>query len=138
MADRPRSTRSAGRRIDVEVLRRRVAFLEGDDRVLATAVLEYGLSVAAVARLTARSRSGLTRRLGRIVRRLADDTYSRCSTPTAAFSPAELEILRAHFLQGKSAKEITRQRAVSYYRVLRTIRRARAAGQGGMARPMRF
>jgi hypothetical protein len=125
VADRQRSTRTGGRRIDVEVLRRRVAFLDGEDRALATAVLERGVSVSALAGLMATSRSALSRRVARILGRLGDDTYSICSAPAAGFTAAELAILRAHFVNGQSASEIARKRPVSYYRVLRTIRRAR-------------
>ncbi len=126
-----------GRRELAERLILRTGLLADEDRVLMTLYLEDGHSFAEIAQLTGASATTVSRRIRKIVRRLADETYQRCRRPQPAFDPAELAIIRDHCVRGLSGKEISRRHGISYYRVRAIIHRARLFAEAARRRERR-
>jgi hypothetical protein len=118
--------RRPARRAAVEVLRGQLPWLDPEDRVLLKTYLEAGSSFDEIARLTGVNRSSVCRRVHRLIRRLQDETYLRCQADGVSFNPAELAVIRDHFVRGLSLKRISRDRRLGYYRVRAIVRKARA------------
>jgi hypothetical protein len=126
----------------MEVLRSRVAWLDGAEQALLTMYLESGSSMGQIARLTGLRRSTIARRIRKIIARLCDETYVVCLRQRGQFSEHELAIIKDHFVRGLSVRLIVDSRRVTPYRVRVTIRRARRllaeqepvpeAGRGGL------
>ena len=122
----------------MEVLLMRAQLLGCDDRALITAFLVGEVSLYQLGRLSGSSTSTIARRVRRIIRRLADETYSLCRKNRRRFNEQELEIIRDHFVRGLSMRRISEDRRLCYYRVCVTVKKARrvarpvkVAGQGG-------
>jgi DNA-directed RNA polymerase specialized sigma24 family protein len=115
------------RREVAEIWRDRVDLLGTEDRVLLKAYLEAQSSFDEMARLTGRDRSSMCRRIHRILRRLADETYDRCQG--GRFSAEELTVIRDHFVRGLRLTQICRGHHLGYRRVRTLIARARTFAQ---------
>ena len=108
-----------------ETLTQRIPLLAGEDRVLMSLYLDDGHSFGQIARLIGASPTTIARRVRRIARHLADETYPLCLAQKSAFSRLELAIVRDHFVRGHTCSQISRQRRLTYYRVRTTIHKAR-------------
>jgi len=109
----------------VEVLRVRAHLLAGRDRALLEMYLEHGNSFRQIGRLMGLSPANVGRRVRRIVRRLADDTYEICLGNHDEFNGRELTLIRDYFVCGLSKACISRNRAVTLYRVRAILQKAR-------------
>jgi hypothetical protein len=116
---------TARQRRSIEVLRSRAHLLAGDDRTLVEMYLEHANTFEQIARLTGRDATSVARRIRRITRRLADDTYVLCQRDRKNFSNSELAIVRDFLIRGLPRRKICRNRKVTLYRVKTTIRKAR-------------
>jgi hypothetical protein len=116
---------TADHREGIEILRSRVTLLDGDDRLLVQMYLEHGNTFQQIAQLTGRDATSIARRIRRITRRLADDTYLLCRGTRNRFSSSELGIVRDYLVCGLPQRDICRDRQVTLYRVKATIRKAR-------------
>jgi hypothetical protein len=108
-----------------DVLRIRLPLLAGADRALMTLYLDSGHSFRQLARVTGASPTTVARKIRRIARRLADETYPRCLRSRSQFTVLELHVVRDHFVRGFSCGRISRHRNLSYYRVRATVLKAR-------------
>jgi len=108
-----------------DILRLRLGLLVGEDRALMTLHLDSGHSFQQLSRLTGASPTTVARKIRRIARRLADETYPLCLRNKSEFSVLELHIVRDHFVRGLSCGRIRRNRNLSYYRVRTTVLKAR-------------
>jgi len=109
----------------VEVLRMRAHLLAGKDRAVLEMYLEHGDSLRQIGRLMGRSPANVGRRVRRITRRLADDTYEICLGNRNDFNGRELAVIKDYFVCGLSQRRISRSRCVTLYRVKTTLQRAR-------------
>jgi DNA-binding Lrp family transcriptional regulator len=87
--------------------------------------LEHGNSFRQIGRLMGLSPANVGRRVRRIVRRLTDDTYEICLGNHNEFNGRELSLIRDYFVCGLSKTRISRNRAVTLYRVKTTLQKAR-------------
>jgi len=108
-----------------ERLRLRLGLLAGPDRALMTMYLDAGHSYRQLARLTGSSPTTVARKIHRIARRLADETYPLCLRCRSEFSILELHIIKDHFVRGLSCSRISRTRNLSTYRVRAAIGKAK-------------
>jgi hypothetical protein len=117
--------RTTTRRDGVETLWARLDLLGEEDKALLEIYLEANASLEALARLAGTSRSAMCRRIHRLIRRLSDPTYARCATAPGTFSPAELAVLRDHFVRGLPLTRICRNQRLVYYRARALVLKAR-------------
>jgi hypothetical protein len=117
--------RRAARRGGVERLRERLDLLEREDRVLLKMHLEAGSSFDEIARVAGTDRSTVCRRIHRMIRRLGDETYTRCTRDRTSFSAGELAVVRDRFVRGLSLARIGRDHHLCYYRVRAIVQKAR-------------
>ena len=108
----------------VEIWRERLELLGVEDRVLLKTYWEGQSSFDEIARLLGLSRSTVCRRIHRMLRRLADETYDRCQQ--GPFGEAELAVIRDHFLRGHSLRRVCRDHDLGYCRARGIVQRARA------------
>jgi hypothetical protein len=109
----------------VETLQMRAHLLAGTDRALVEMYLERGNSLRQIGRLMGLSPSNVGRRIRRITRRLADDTYEICLGNREDFNGRELALIKDFFVRGLSAAHISRNHSVTLYRVRVTLHKAR-------------
>lgn len=109
----------------VEVLRMRAHLLAGKDRAVLEMVLEHGDSLRQIGRLMGLSPANVGRRVRRITRRLADDTYEICLGNHDDFNGRELALIKDCFVRGLSQRCISRNRCVTLYHVKTTLQKAR-------------
>jgi DNA-directed RNA polymerase specialized sigma24 family protein len=124
------------RRVAVERLRANWGLLDPEERLLLKLHLEAGGSLEEIARVMGRHPSTVCRRIQRMIRRLCDETYDRCAVAGASFGPAELAVVRDHFVRGLSLARICRDHHLCYYRVHAIVQKARRH-TGTAARPAR-
>ena len=122
----PPACATSHERTFTETLIQRIPLLAGEDRVLISLYLDDGHSFGQIARLIGASPTTIARRIRRIVRQLADETYPLCLAQKSAFSRVELAIVRDHFVRGRTCSQISRRRRLTYYRVRTTIHKAKA------------
>jgi len=113
------------RREAVEVLRMRAHLLAAEDRAMLEMYLEHGNSFRQIGRLMGLDSRNVSRRIRRITRRLADDTYSICLGNHEEFNGREMALIKDYFIHGLTEKGISRKRAVTLYGVRATLRKAR-------------
>jgi hypothetical protein len=118
----PEAARARG---EIEVLRMRAHLLAGEDRALVAMYLEHGSSLRQIARLMGLTHQNVGRRIRRILRRLADDTYGICLGNRDEFNGRELSLLKDYLVDGVPAARISRHRGVTPYRVKVTLEKAR-------------
>jgi len=99
--------------------------LAGEDRVLVALYLDDGHSFGQIARLAGACPTTIARRIRRIARQLADETYPLCLANKSEFNRSEMAIIRDHFVRGRTFTQISRSRGITYYRVRTTILKAR-------------
>jgi len=118
----------------IEILRMRAHLLAGRDRVLLEMYLERGNSLRQIGRLMGLSPCNVGRRIRRIARRLADDTYEICLGNHDDFNGREMALIKDFFIRGLSAAHISQNHGITLYRVKATLRKARryaASTKGG-------
>ncbi len=108
-----------------DTLRLRLGLLAGPDRALMTMYLDAGHSFRQLARLPGSSPTTVARKIQRIARRLADETYPLCLRCRSEFTLLELHIIKDHFVRGLSCSRISRNRNLSTYRVRAAIGKAK-------------
>ncbi len=116
-----------------ELLRTRAELLAGEERALVTMYLDGHSSFRQLARLAGTRPSTVGRRIRRILRRLADETYPLCLHNRRRFTESELTIIRDHFVRGLSVRRIMAVRQLRRYRVRATIAQARAFTRAAQA-----
>jgi predicted DNA-binding protein YlxM (UPF0122 family) len=107
----------------IDLLRRRVSLLAGEDRLLMTMYLENGNSFRQMARLAGVSESSIGRRVRKIAKRLTNGAYITCLRNRDKFTGGEMATARDYFLQGLSIKKIATKRYLTYYRVQETLKK---------------
>ncbi len=127
--------RGPAQRETMELLRSRIDLLTGTDRTLVMMYLENGNSVRQIAELAGLQTSTVARRIHRIVERLHDETFLLCLKQRDCFSEIELAIVKDYFVLGLSARRISSNRNVSYYRARAAIRKARQLASAPCAAP---
>ncbi len=127
--------RGPARRETIELLRSRIDLLTGTDRTLVMMYLEHGNSVRQIAELAGLQTSTVARRIHRIVERLHDETFLLCLKQRDFFNELELAIVKDYFVLGLSARRISSNRNVSYYRARAAIRKARRLASTPCAAP---
>ncbi len=113
----------------VDLLRRQADWLIGVDRTLLTLYIQAGCSFQQLGRLTGMNRSSISRRIGKILRRLSDRTYLACLASRDRFSDQEMDVLRDHLIRGLSLARIARDSGLRYYRVRAIVDKARDLSQ---------
>lgn len=127
--------RGPAERETMELLRSRIDLLTGTNRTLVMMYLEHGNSLRQIAELAGLQTSTVARRIRRIVERLHDETFLLCLKQRDSFSELELAIVKDYFVLGLSARRISSNRNVSYYRVRAAIRKARHLASAPRASP---
>lgn len=110
-------------RNQIELLRRRVNLLVGEDRLLMTMYLDNGNSFRQLARLAGVKEARIARRIHKITKRLTEGEYIHCLRNRDKFSQAELNIAKDYFLLGLSINKITCKQRCTYYRVRKTLKK---------------
>lgn len=110
-------------RDEVELLRRRMELLKGEDRVLLTMYLENSNSFRQMSRLSGISDTSIARRINRIMNRLIDGRYIICLRSESQLTWEELAVAKQHFLMGYSMRKIAARRRCSYYRIRKIMRK---------------
>jgi len=113
------------RREGLERLRGKLELLDREDRLLLKMHLEAGSSFEEIAGVAGTDRSTACRRIHRMIRRLGDETYTRCARDRTLFGAAELAVVRDRFVRGLSLARIGRDHHLCYYRVRAIVRKAR-------------
>ncbi len=127
--------RGPAERETMELLRSRIDLLTGTNRTLVMMYLEHGNSLRQIAELAGLQTSTVARRIRRIVERLHDETFLLCLKQRDSFSELELAIVKDYFVLGLSARRISSNRNVSYYRARAAIRKARHLASAPRASP---
>jgi DNA-binding CsgD family transcriptional regulator len=116
---------TAEHRGSIEVLRTRAHLLADRDRALLEMYLEHGNSLRQIGRVMGLTPMTVGRRIRRILRRLADNTYEICLGNHDDFNGRELALIKDYFVRGSSERSVSRHRGVTIYRVKTTIQKAR-------------
>lgn len=111
------SDKSSGNRELSEVIRRRLYWLSGRDRLLLEMVYEKGSSRRQIASLLKLPVSSLSRRIEKLTDRLLNRDYSICLLYRGQLSALQIHIARDWFVRGVSRKAIARRYRISLYRV---------------------
>ena len=115
----------------MDMLRRRVSLLVGEDRLLMTMYIENGNSFRQMAHLAGINEACIARRIRRIAKRLIDGEYIACLRSRDKSNKAEMAIAKDYFLTGLSIKKIAGKRGVTYYHVREIIKRVRRLVRDG-------
>jgi hypothetical protein len=121
----------------IEILRRRVNLLVGQDRLLMTMYLDNSNSIRQMARLAGVTEARIKRRIRKITKRLIDGEYVRCLRSRDKLSRAELKIAKDYFLLGLSIRKIGLKRGCTYYQARKAIIKIRQLikeGEGSTAK----
>ena len=107
----------------IDLLRRRVSLLAGEDRLLMTMYLENGNSFRQMARLAGVNETTIAKRIYKITKRLVGGGYITCLRNRDKFTSDEMATARDYFLQGLSIKKMAERRDLTYYRVRKTLKK---------------
>ena len=110
-------------RDEIDLLRGRLNFLNGKDKVLMTMYLENGNSFRQIARLTGISDTSIARRINRLTKRLLDNQYIICLRNRDKFTREQMNIAKDYFLTGLSIRKIAIKRDRSFYHVRETMKK---------------
>lgn len=110
-------------RDEIDLLRGRLNFLSGKDKVLMTMYLENGNSFRQIARLTGISDTSIARRINRLTKRLLDNQYIICLRNRDKFTREQMNIAKDYFLTGLSIRKIAIKRHRSFYHVRETMKK---------------
>ncbi len=99
----------------VELLRMRSYLLGVQDRAMVEMVFRGGYRPAQIAKAMGMHPSCVTRRIGKIVRRLAGGEYLMCLRRRDLFSETELAVAREFYLHGRSRSAIALKYGLSRY-----------------------
>lgn len=110
-----------------ELLRNRVDFLTGHDRVLMRMYLDNGVSFSQMARLAGVNEATISRRIYKLTVRLLNGDYICCLRNRGKLSKLELGIARDLLVNGFSQRKISAKRKVSIYRVRVSVSKIRAS-----------
>jgi DNA-binding MarR family transcriptional regulator len=114
----------------VDLLVSRIALLSGLDKVIMTMYLVNGNTFRQIAQLMGVNETNVSRRIRRLIRRISDGGYITCLRNREKFSREELDIAREYFLLGWSMNKIARERAMTYYRARKMIKRIEGIIEG--------
>jgi DNA-directed RNA polymerase specialized sigma24 family protein len=126
--------RANDKRDIAELLRSRTHLLCGSDRALLQMYLEHGNSLRQMARMAGASPGAVSRRIRRIARRLADETYPLCLAGRDEFTGRELALVRDCFVRGLPMTRVSREHGVSYHRVRAAVHKAREYARSARGR----
>lgn len=120
----------------IDLLRMRTGLLRAQDRVLLEMVFRGGYRPTHIGRAMGLHPSNVSRRIAKIVRRLAGGEYLSCLRQPERFSEAELAMAREYYLRGRSLNEIAAKLGLSRYGVRRLLagleaKRKQIAAEGG-------
>jgi len=105
----------------IELLRRRIELLSGQDRVLMTMYLEKGISFRQMAVLSGMNEANIARRIQKLTKRLLDGEYIRCLRNREKLTKEELEIARYYFVQGLSQRRIAGKLGCGVFKVRSSV-----------------
>jgi len=110
-------------RDEVELLRSRLYWLNGDDRLLMSMYLEAGSSYRQLARLTGLADTQIARKIRNLAQRLTDQRYVTCLRNRQRFTNDELAIAKNYFTRGLPIHKIAQQRNLTYYQVRQMLKK---------------
>ncbi|NLH17228.1 MAG: sigma-70 family RNA polymerase sigma factor [Phycisphaerae bacterium] len=99
----------------VDMLRMRSALLGVRDRAMVELIFRGGYRPAQIAKAMGTQPSNVTRRIGKIVRRLAGGEYLTCLRRRDLFNETELAAARDFYLHGRSLSAIAMKYGLSRY-----------------------
>ncbi len=111
----------------IDVLRRRAAFLSGPNGAILKMYLENGSTFAEIARVAGVSETTVARRIRRCTRRLIEGRFPGCVRQGDSLSRIESAIARDAFLEGLSQRRIAVKRGMSIYQVRKILGKIRLA-----------
>lgn len=104
-------------REQLELLQDRSHLLCPEDRLLVKLYVQTGDSIRQIAHLLGQNRATVARRIGKIVRRLADQQYLSCVQNRDRLTHRQLKLARDYFLRGLSLRELTSKHNMTYHQV---------------------
>jgi DNA-directed RNA polymerase specialized sigma subunit len=110
----------------VDMLRMRSRLLGQQDRAIVEMVFRSGYRPTQIARAMGVHPSNVTRRIGKIVRRLAGGEYLDCLRGHERFSEMDKAVAREFFLRDRSMNEIAIKLGLTRYGVRRVLSRIAA------------
>jgi uncharacterized protein (DUF111 family) len=108
-------------RDQMEMLGDRVNLLGGADRVLMIMYMQNGNSFRQIARVRGISETSVARRVQRIIRRLANSEYVRCTKSAERLTADQMAMAREFFLLGQSMGRIAARRCSSVHHVRKAL-----------------
>lgn len=105
----------------MELLRMRSGLLRVQERAMLEMVFRGGYRPTHIARAMGMHPSNVSRRIAKIVRRLAGGEYLLCLRQRERFSEAELSMAREYYLRGRSLNAIGAKLGLSRYGVRRLL-----------------
>jgi DNA-binding MarR family transcriptional regulator len=105
----------------VDLLRMRSGLLRVQERAILEMVFRAGYRPTHIARAMGLHPSNVSRRITKIVRRLAGGEYLACLRRWERFSEVELSMAREYYLRGRSMNAIAAKLGLSRYGVRRLL-----------------
>jgi DNA-directed RNA polymerase specialized sigma subunit len=120
----------------MDLLRMRSGLLRVQERAILEMVFRGGYRPTHIARAMGLHPSNVSRRITKIVRRLAGGEYLSCLRQRERFSETELAMAREYYLRGRSLNAIAAKLGLSRYGVRRLLagleaKRKAIAAEGG-------
>ena len=116
------------RRGELDLIRSRISFLSGHDKLMMIMYAEKGLNVEQISKIMGICRSTAARRIENISKRLICGEYFTVLQKRNLLTKWELDIAKDYFLKGLSIRAISKSKSVSKYTSLKAIRRIREIG----------
>lgn len=117
----------------IETICRHCQWLDAKDKTLLQMVFEKGSTFEAIARLTGRNPSTVSRRFHRLLHTLIARQLISPLPGRIPLNRTDCRIIQDYFLRGRTQKAIARKRNISLYRVRSLIRRIRSAADENSA-----
>lgn len=118
-------TRNAGhvKTVQIELLRRRLAWLEGPDKAIMELYLERGGTFRQIAALAGVNEVTIARRIRKISDRLLNGRYLMVLRKREKFAETEIKVAKDYMINGSSQRQIAERHEISVYRVKKIIER---------------
>jgi DNA-directed RNA polymerase specialized sigma24 family protein len=124
LSDAPLSANRSARR-DAEAIRHQAAMLDGEQQAFLEMIFDRGTTLEQIAQLTGQHISTISRRFGRLMRKLAGPRADTDLGAGRRLTPMEAAILREYYLHGIRQRIIAQKLGCSRYRVRHTVLRIR-------------
>ena len=118
-ADIPDTTEQSWKiqREKFDLVRSRLSFLNGKEKIIMTMYIEKGNSIRQIARLMGVDEMKISRKIKKLTHNLSSGTFIKCLRKRDKLTLHEISIARDYFLNGRSIRHIANKHNWSFYRV---------------------